>query len=308
MMQADKATVQLAANAHVPEVQSLILEYLQELQPEIDQCHTDPEALQLKEDLERRRREEAQSQEPEVKSEVQSVNAEPVSLAVPTARQLRTRSPGKRAPALDNICEECSAEIDPQDRLECEDCARLIHYQCHGLMEPEDDWRCDLCDLRRPSEEELERQSDADDFEMDEDDEDEEYSEDFLNVQVGRTFRQQEQAEKYFEPEDLLNPADSFSDFASETQPEETVRRNLVLLSLPYQHTWTREDLKNEYYLRIGLLILHNKIQGRDRLTVHKSIHIHYTKFPPDSVANMTTQFKVSDEQRKALRNYAPKA
>lgn len=45
--QADKATIQLAANAHEPSIRELMVNLLNNLQPEVDQCHQSHEAQGL---------------------------------------------------------------------------------------------------------------------------------------------------------------------------------------------------------------------------------------------------------------------
>jgi hypothetical protein len=44
----DKATVQLAANAHDPAIRHLVVDLLNDLQPEVDACHSSQSGLDLK--------------------------------------------------------------------------------------------------------------------------------------------------------------------------------------------------------------------------------------------------------------------
>jgi len=51
--------------------------------------------------------------------------------------------------------------------------------------------------------------------------------------------------------------------FASDCQPDDEDRRRLVLLSLDTKKVWQDGDLNREKFLRIGLLLLFNMIQGK---------------------------------------------
>ena len=76
-----------------------------------------------------------------------------------------------------------------------------------------------------------------------------------------------------------------------------------MLLSLPYKHQWNEKDLSNETYLRIGLLLLYNKVQGKSYagdgkgqkksgLAIGRSIHINYTNFPKKFIKNAEKAMK----------------
>lgn len=64
------------------------------------------------------------------------------------------------------------------------------------------------------------------------------------------------------------------NDFVSGTQSSDNKRHNLVLLSLPVDHTWIDANLHDEHYLRIGLLLLFNLIQIRSMTSYHRGISL----------------------------------
>jgi hypothetical protein len=71
---------------------------------------------------------------------------------------------------------------------------------------------------------------------------------------------------------------DDIAQSTSDEQPEDEDRRRRVFLSLEVK-TWHDEDLNHEEYLRIGLLLLINLIQGKTNLAAtSRSMHSHYTE------------------------------
>ncbi|MCJ1399371.1 hypothetical protein MMC11_002573 [Xylographa trunciseda] len=74
--------------------------------------------------------------------------------------------------------------------------------------------------------------------------------------------------------------AEELEDFISETQPDDQTRHRIALLSLPASKIWSEEDLHDDHFIRVGLMLLYNLCQGRQGLSLSKSIHIHYRAFP----------------------------
>lgn len=109
-------------------------------------------------------------------------------------------------------------------------------------------------------------------------DELDEYHED--NEALGGRTRQEQHYEEqlYDEPDLLLGDDNDLAEWVSENQPNDDERKSLVLLSLPVDKVWAPSDLENEHHLRIGLLLLFNLIQGKNDLSISRSIHIQYTQ------------------------------
>jgi hypothetical protein len=76
----------------------------------------------------------------------------------------------------------------------------------------------------------------------------------------------------------------SLSDFNAESQPDDKTRQRMSLLSLAPDKIWTKDDLNEENNMRLGLRLLHNKIQGKSEFHLGCSIHIRYLSFPQDTV------------------------
>jgi hypothetical protein len=71
------------------------------------------------------------------------------------------------------------------------------------------------------------------------------------------------------------------------------------------------KDNQHEHYLRIGLLLLSNLIQGQDRLATHRSLHINYSQFPErvreprqqaEGISNRYECFETKRRCRKVLQ------
>ena len=78
------------------------------------------------------------------------------------------------------------------------------------------------------------------------------------------------------------------------------------MLSLPQNKKWTEKDLEDETFLKVGLHLLYNKIQGKKTLHLGKSIHINYTSFPVKIQEKMKKErTSLSQAQKKAARKAA---
>jgi hypothetical protein len=89
-------------------------------------------------------------------------------------------------------------------------------------------------------------------------------------------------------------------EFVNEEQPDDATRHLLALLAIPEDKTWTEEDLEIEQFLKIGLHLLYNKIQGKEELHFGKSIHIKYDAFPKSNILAMEKRRAPNERRRKA--------
>ncbi|KAL2028810.1 hypothetical protein VTO58DRAFT_109840 [Aureobasidium pullulans] len=128
----------------------------------------------------------------------------------------------------------------------CNKCGTLAHPACHGLKTSTADFVCKTCVSQG-------KIGDISDLGLGEGeawvgpvDEDEdgtcEDAEDQPMQQSGRTFAQQRSEELIYDDFSTLLGTQDLNDFASDTQPDDETRHNLVLLSLPVDHVWTDND------------------------------------------------------------------
>jgi hypothetical protein len=100
----------------------------------------------------------------------------------------------------------------------------------------------------------------------------------------------------------LLTNDEEFADFVTDQQPDDETRHRLALLSLPANKVWAESDLDIEFYLRVGLLLLYNRIQGKQGLALSKSIHIRYLTFPHDVTSRLEAGLKVNKTKERAIQ------
>lgn len=296
-MQADKATIQLAANAHDPEIRQLVVKLLNAQQPEVDHLRNSAEGKRILEDV---------NAYLKMKKELGKAAAKSVQLEESTFN-LRPR--GSKAQAEMTPCDICEDYVPVESECTCNKCGTLGHPSCLGLDEPATDFVCKRC---------VEQGKIGDIADLgigegkawvghveDDDDGSYEETEDLAMLQSGRTLPQQRAEELLYDDFNTLLGNQDLNDFASDTQPSDDVRHNLVLLSLPVDHTWTDADLGDENHLRIGLLLLFNLIQGQDRLATSRSPHIHYSQFPERIRDQVKNRLVVTDATRTDLINAA---
>jgi hypothetical protein len=298
-LQADKATIQLAANAHDPEIRSLIVKLLNAQQPEVNHLRNSAEGRRILADV---------SDYITMKKKLgkDAAAAKPVN-AEESTFNLRPR--GSKAQTEMEICDICQDHIPVESECTCNKCGTLGHPDCLGLDEPATDFVCKRC---------VEKGKIGDIADLgiaegkawvgpveDDDDGSYEETEDLAMQSSGRTLPQQRAEELLYDDFSTLLGNQDLDVFASETQPSDDTRHNLVLLSLPVDHTWTDADLVDEHHLRIGLLLLFNLIQGQDRLATSRSPHIHYTQFPEKVRDKVKNRLVVNDTTQADLTNAA---
>jgi hypothetical protein len=58
----------------------------------------------------------------------------------------------------------------------------------------------------------------------------------------------------------MLTKKEELAEFISDNQPGDETRHRLALISLSANKIWTEADLDNEFHLRVGHLLLYNRI------------------------------------------------
>lgn len=294
-LQADKATIQLAANAHDPEIRNLIVRLLNAQQPEVNHLRNSAEGKCLLNKV---------NTYIALKKELGRAAAKPVHDEESTFN-LRPR--GSKAKTEMDLCDICVDYIPVESECTCNKCGTLGHPTCLGLDEPATDFVCKRC---------IEQGKIGDIADLgiaegkawvgpveDDDDGTYEETEDLAMLQSGRTLPQQRAEELLYDDFSTLLGNQDLNDFASDTQPSDDERHNLVLLSLPVDHLWTDADLEDEHNLRIGLLLLFNLIQGQDRLATSRSPHINYSQFPERIRDKVKNRLAVTDATKVDLTN-----
>lgn len=299
--QADKATVQLATNAQDPKIRELLLEQLQKLQVEVDECHASPAGQALKKEvLEHASRRAARD-----------ANLAPIEEVLPDRRSsLRPRA-GNRQTFYDDVCSRCDEAVSSIEAYLCDECSEPGHAYCVGLDEGtsrETTFVCKTCvlnDVLGEVDEGLLTKdgamifADPEDVDayVDHDGEGEETS-----GEHGRTYQQQRIEDQIFDDDfDLILGDSDMAQFASDCQPDDDDRRRLVLLSLDTKKVWQDSDLNREKFLRIGLLLLFNMIQGKNDLATSRSIHIHYDQFSKQTRQKVEKDMKVTKKMERDM-------
>lgn len=277
--QADKATVQLAANSGDPTIRGLVLELLAELQDEVDEAHESDAGVKM-------------SQRAEERREARAV----------AARELDEREPGEAEESRQPSAPEkhvVDVEMRRADSLSSSD------GEEHAAQPGDKSW------------EDADYKPDDDDEDSDsgsgndDDTEEEDGDDDDGHVQYGgratnNKFLEGEKEVERNEMEnmDVFGPHDLL-DFVDNDHPDDAERHTMALLELPPHHLWYPEDLDNENYLRIGLLLLYNKIHGRTGLALTHSIHINYDELNLADAHKMTRGLAITASQAKATKEHS---
>lgn len=193
---------------------------------------------------------------------------------------------------------------DVNEMVTCDGCFVLAHLKCFGLQQhPGDVFECKACSTRRKSKGKAKKSTfGADDSEAEEADDssfdgsaagdtDDEYedatamdeepndepegqftdSED-SDFESGRPNRQnltllQAREDRLAAAEEAIYLKHlDLEAFVNEEQPDDAERHRLALLSIPVDKVWSDADLNEEKYLKLGLHLLYNKIQGKKEL------------------------------------------
>ena len=104
------------------------------------------------------------------------------------------------------------------------------------------------------------------------------------------------------EEEEVLLRSLRLEEFVDEDQPDDKTRHLAALLRFPKEHVWTEADLDKETYLRMGLHVLYNKIQGKEELHFGRSIHIKYDHFPKRNTVAAEKKRAVNPSRENAAR------
>lgn len=290
--QADKATVQLAANAHDPAIKGLTVQLLNELQPEVNECHASQIGQELLAEVAEARKtrmvafamqkKEADKLKAESRN-VKNAAKETQGLATTFSLELPLGAKRQRRPPV---------RYDPFDY----EVTAALHQPGDDDSGSEDDDDDDKADKDFRAEE--------DDDPRPSDDEDGEHDLEGPRPNNRRFVDQQKRADDLDAEEDFLmfENAEELAEFVSENQPDDETRHRLALLRLPRDKLWCEDDLQSEFYLRVGLLLLYNLIQGKSQLALGKSVHIRYLSFPADVIKSMNATNRLTKARMKAVR------
>ena len=183
--QTDKAAVYLAANAQDPAIRALIVDLLNELQPEVDKCHQSEIGQKLRKELEYKQKlqeavvETRKKETWEKKAMEQEAADTAKEILQPTSDntdvmpdgQTRSRQSTKRYNPFEHHedeyitlkharqgqkekdlypCEICHAVIgDPESAGICALCFVRAYFECHGVPHNDQEFWCALCSDER---------------------------------------------------------------------------------------------------------------------------------------------------------------
>jgi hypothetical protein len=222
---------------------------------------------------------------------------------------LRKRSEKKQY-ASEEECEACGEDIDDGDGCICSQCSGFAHAECHGLDSPMDaGFYCRTCienGLLGNIDSAAVTEGGA--YILNTNDDQDEYVDSAQKLPTrGKrsTSRHRYTEDQLFDEPDLLLGDDNLAEWVSENQVNDEDRRKLVLLSLPTGKTWSARDLENEHHLRVGLLLLFNLIQGKDDLTMSRSIHINYSQLTKKARDHILKRMELSKSMEKRQEKLA---
>lgn len=115
--------------------------------------------------------------------------------------------------------------------------------------------------------------------------------------------KSQDERQQILDEQNLLSYHE-LGEFVAEQQPDDRTRHMLALLSLPKDKIWTEGDLSDEFCMRLGLLLLLNKIHGQHELHFGRSIHIRYLAFPKEIVEKMNAQVQPSAKREAKAQDF----
>ena len=256
--QADKATLQLAANANDPAIRTLIVDLLNEFQPQVDQCHANEAAQELLREVNERQQiyeielgahlEESRRAHAEGRAETEASREVLHLLDAAAPQPLRSQRSRKHPERFSHT------NYDDQGFLLDSETRQEQHQQL------EEEW------LLSSSESEPEANvldEDYQDSAISGDDQDD-------SVELEANFAALREREEAIQAKEELEFIKShmLAQFVVEEQPDDETRHQLAILSLPPSKVWTDADLNDEGTMRVGLLLLYNKIHGRSHLHI----------------------------------------
>ncbi|KAL3451976.1 hypothetical protein BJX65DRAFT_267271 [Aspergillus insuetus] len=266
--QAEKAALQLAANASEPSIAQLLVDLLNQFQKEVDQFHLLHELKKVRVTVPVEY--EAKSPSKDENNRASPIKKEAASASTPIKNKKSkilehqpSPSPSKSRNLRDRTRKSAYDESDDDDGI------------FFGIEDPEyidtagesSDDEYDLMETGLS-------ESDASAAEDEEDEEGEEEDEDTSNVDVS-----------------LLDG-----------NPNDITRHRQTLLEQAAGKVWTEKDLAAEHFLVLGLRLLYDKINGLDLLHLKRSIHIHYKQFPKKTIARVKKLKQPNEENQAKAR------
>ncbi|CEL03222.1 hypothetical protein ASPCAL04379 [Aspergillus calidoustus] len=277
--QAEKAALQLAANAREPSIAQLLVNLLNEFQKDVDQFHllSDSEKVRVTvpvEDKPKSPSKDRNKNTTPIKKEVASAST-PTKNKKPKVFELQASpNPSKSRNLRDRTRKSAYDESGDDDGLFFR--TKDPEYIDTGGESSDDEYDLMEAGLSEPdatSAEDDDYLEDEQDDE-DEDEKDEEDDGDTSNVDVS-----------------LLDD-----------KPNDITRHRQTLLKQAPGKVRTETDLAEEDSLVLGLRLLYNKINGLELLHLEKSIHIHYKQFPKKTVARVKKLKQPNEENQAKAR------
>ncbi|KAI9376376.1 hypothetical protein BJX61DRAFT_490486 [Aspergillus egyptiacus] len=299
--QAEKAALQLAANAHDPSIKALVVDLLNEFQKEVDKCHEDPEMKDL----------------------VTAIKNH--TLIDYFDRQAATCS-NNFATSCPDIPADTSSSftaVSASNNQAANPCPNSSTGEPTNIIPPlPGSHDCQTPNL--PGTRKLRDRKQAntysnlgDDESGVEDEDDDKNDQDFYDDGSGSDDDDSLRDVNVADDEDLLLSQSSesetvtqeepqeFTRYIRDVQPDDVLRHKITLLRQSPPVVWTEKDLENEDNLILGLRLLYNKMNGAEMMHLTKSIHIMYKQFPQWMINQMAKVRDPSARKKKTAKRRA---
>lgn len=316
--QEDKVGVELATKAHQPRVQALFVRLLNEYQVKMQKAHdenkgkegyTKPDSriLQMEQEIgELQPSNNSEAPLPPDITMTEPRTRRPPDRYVDTAFDSKGQ---RKAPPTDTdtVCPSCGYAVELISRgVECHSCDNVFHLSCVALeKKPKLPFQCPICEgaaqddmiidsggtnLRQQSlgvEEDSEGstadesddiyRSEGDSSSEDDDSSDEDYDPNMNSRDARKAWKEERDIVGEEDPMTYLTLKD-FQQFSDEFQLGTDESEKKLLLSLPYNYTYTIKDLSDETVLSRALSLLYAARTGEGDLRTRPHIHIKYTE------------------------------
>ncbi|RDW62917.1 uncharacterized protein DSM5745_10028 [Aspergillus mulundensis] len=276
--QAEKAALQLAANARDPCITELVLKLLNEFQQEVDKCYEDPALSGLRDAIHRGEAIKYFQRQSGIIPDTKAVNP------FKNQASASTDTP-ETAHSLDDQTPNPTDGRQLRARTGTDDNVGLFVSGSEFSDSDSDDGRS----LNEDDPEYYNNYTDSEDEELD---------------GTGAIDSDDDlcSADADYEDEEDISELEMF---LSECQPDDLTRHHYALLQYGPGREWEEDDLLDNEHLKLGLRLLYNKISGLDMLHLTKSIHILYKQFPKAMIDQMGKVKNPDTRRRRRARKTA---
>jgi hypothetical protein len=304
--------VQREFDAQDPALRALIVALLNELQPEVDECHQSEKGQKLLKMLEDQRKLQeavACSRMEDMltkKTREQETTDTAKELSQLTSHDLDVIPDGKKRSRrpVERLDLSAYEDEDDDEYIACSKTKSSSTLQ--KTTREEDDSSESECNAADSESEDNDVDSGPlysdSESEYNEPDSENGSEDESLIISTAGNPRGQIIAAKF---EAIIRKEAAFREFISETQPDDETRHRLALLQMPQAKKYTEDDLQDEFTMRVGLHLLYNKIHGKTELHLGKSIHIRYWTFPKDVIAITEKKVQTTLAQKKVAEKLA---